>query len=227
MQTDLSNSNAPKRRLETRFIVRDQNGAVYGVTYKWRPDNSEADLLAASLSESILITNADHTTWTQTWYYPSPADCLACHVYGTRVIPLTDREPIETTFVPYFSSQWPVMKNANVLRGPLALRGVTYSTGLGVHSRSLVTYQLDPKDREFRVVVGVDDAAGGQGSVRFGIELDGKRVWDSPELTGKSQPLPIRPISLAGAKKLTLIVDFGANADIADYADWCDAVVIR
>jgi uncharacterized repeat protein (TIGR03806 family) len=77
--TDFSNPNAPKRRLETRLLVRDPNGAVYGVTYKWRPDNSDADLLAASLSEPITITNVDHTTWVQTWYYPSPADCLTCH----------------------------------------------------------------------------------------------------------------------------------------------------
>ena len=68
-----------RRRLETRLLVRDDKGGVYGVDYKWRADNSDADLLATSLTENVQIRARDGSTSEQSWYYPSRADCLTCH----------------------------------------------------------------------------------------------------------------------------------------------------
>ena len=67
-----------KRRLETRFIVCTATGSVYGVTYKWRPDNSDADLLTNSLTEKIQVLTSSGVR-TQSWYYPSRQDCRTCH----------------------------------------------------------------------------------------------------------------------------------------------------
>ncbi|MEO7723903.1 MAG: hypothetical protein ABIU29_04330, partial [Chthoniobacterales bacterium] len=68
-----------KKRLETRLLVRDENGAVYGVTYKWRDDNSDADLLPDGLNEEIPVITASGETVIHTWTYPSRAECLFCH----------------------------------------------------------------------------------------------------------------------------------------------------
>jgi len=67
------------RCLETRLLVIGRDGRPYGVTYKWRADLSDADLLKADgLDENIAIHDAAGTH-TQTWNYPSRDNCLACH----------------------------------------------------------------------------------------------------------------------------------------------------
>jgi len=74
-----------KRRLETRLLVCDAAGGVYGVTYKWRADNSDADLLDTNLTEAIPIETAAGTR-TQMWYYPSRQDCLVCHTVNAGLV---------------------------------------------------------------------------------------------------------------------------------------------
>jgi uncharacterized repeat protein (TIGR03806 family) len=73
------------RRLETRVLVCDQTSGVYGVTYKWRADNHDADRLEADLTEEIPITSTGGVR-TQRWYYPSPQDCLTCHTPNAGLV---------------------------------------------------------------------------------------------------------------------------------------------
>ena len=69
---------ASRRRLETRFLIKTDDG-VYGVTYKWRADGSNADLVPDSgLEESITIQEGG-VSRRQTWRYPGRSECLTCH----------------------------------------------------------------------------------------------------------------------------------------------------
>jgi uncharacterized repeat protein (TIGR03806 family) len=62
------------RRLETRVFVR-QTDRWLGVTYRWNATATEAFLLTDGLEEDIDIGGGQ----TQTWQYPSSAQCLSCH----------------------------------------------------------------------------------------------------------------------------------------------------
>jgi uncharacterized repeat protein (TIGR03806 family) len=84
LATNEANPNL-KRRLETRLLVCDETGGVYGVTYKWRADNRDADLLETNLNEAITIQTATGSR-TRTWYYPSRQDCLVCHTANAGLV---------------------------------------------------------------------------------------------------------------------------------------------
>jgi uncharacterized repeat protein (TIGR03806 family) len=59
------------KRLETRVLVRDAKGGVYGAAYRWRADGSDAELVQESLSEDI--------GGGRSWFLPGRADCVKCH----------------------------------------------------------------------------------------------------------------------------------------------------
>lgn len=77
LATDETNPGV-RRRLETRFIVVPEAGEPYGLTYKWRADGSDADLLPGGLDEVIDIATTTGSRQ-QTWTYPSRNDCRVCH----------------------------------------------------------------------------------------------------------------------------------------------------
>lgn len=64
----------PARRLETRVLVRDAKGGVYGATYRWRADNSDADLVEQATTIAAVGLAAGK------YYLPSSHDCQTCHI---------------------------------------------------------------------------------------------------------------------------------------------------
>ncbi len=75
---------ASSTRLETRVLVRDNTGYVYGASYRWRRDNSDADLVEVGQNAPVVVRSGikGKPDVTQNWYYPGRQDCLTCH---TRV----------------------------------------------------------------------------------------------------------------------------------------------
>lgn len=66
------------RRIETRFLVKTASGG-YGITYRWNSAQTEATLVDEEGLDEDFTINDGGTMTTQTWRYPSRAECLTCH----------------------------------------------------------------------------------------------------------------------------------------------------
>ncbi len=66
------------RKLETRFLVKTSTGA-YGLSYRWREDGSDADLVGSEGFNDDLQITVGNTPITQTWVFPSRNSCMQCH----------------------------------------------------------------------------------------------------------------------------------------------------
>ena len=131
-----------------------------------------------------------------------------------------------------FDLVWHYRRDRSVDGNPLCLRGRVYRKGLGVHSRCELTYDLGGAYRRFLSDVGIDKEEKGKdelredGNVDVKVLVDGKMLFERKGLTARDGPVPI-DIDLTGAKRLTLLVDFGDKLDICDHADWAAARLIR
>lgn len=76
-----TNENNPSqvKRFETRFLICTAGGGKYGVTYRWNPAGTDAELLTTGQGEDFPVTLQNGSTVTRHWDYPSRADCLQCH----------------------------------------------------------------------------------------------------------------------------------------------------
>jgi hypothetical protein len=144
-----------------------------------------------------------------------------------RVVYLSDMKPVTTKQTPFLSVKRPPRLDLNVLGAPLTLRGVEFPKGLGMHSRTEVEYDLADGFALFQATIGLDDAARNGGNVVYSVQLDDKSVFTSGPVTGGQTVRALKPIDVSTAKRLKLIVEFGQGGDIRDYANWCDAVLIR
>jgi len=157
-----------------------------------------------------------------------PVDRIATMQFlGGAIVYLSDMTPVEDQQSSYASGGWPTRRDCNVVGGPLRVRGIEHAKGLGVHSRSVLVYDLARRFQSFCAVVGVDDDSGRWASVVFVVEVDGRRLWHSDKLNQHSPPAATGMLDVADAERLTLTVEFGDYGDVQDRANWCDALLVH
>ena len=63
-----------RRKLETRFLVKTA-ADVYGLSYKWREDQTDADLVGENGMTELIPSSSP----AQTWRFLSRTECRSCH----------------------------------------------------------------------------------------------------------------------------------------------------
>jgi hypothetical protein len=145
-------------------------------------------------------------------------------VSSSRLQWLSDLKPTEVAeqTIVALPQKWKPDRSASGT--PLKLAGRTFDKGIGVHARSQLTFALDGKYEKFAAVIGLDDVAGRKGDCIFVVTGDGRELFRQ-RMKGRDKPQPVR-VDVRNVRRLVLLVEPGENLDIADHADWADAVLI-
>ncbi len=166
----------------------------------------------------------------QLWFGASidvPPDRLKkIEVIGGRWQWLAELEPISHTQLSMLTLDWPFHANRNVLGESLVVAGERFAHGIGVHSRSVLIYDLKGRYKTFVTRLGLDDASGPLADVDIAIVIDGKRRFERVHVKRGELIGPIR-VDVSKARSMELICDFGDHGDIQDRFNWIEPGLVR
>jgi len=103
-----------------------------------------------------------------------------------RVVYLSDLSPVSEHAEGLLHAPWPYRFDLNVAGGPLSISGRVFRKGVGVHSYTALTYELDGTYESLAATIGIDDAVRPRGNVTF-------RVLGNKEVSGRASALSPSP----------------------------------
>ena len=107
----------------------------------------------------------------------------------------------------------PTLKDRSTANMALKINGAAYTRGIGAHGPAEIDYNLAGGYQTFTSDIGVDDSAGGQGSVDFQVYADGVLLYDSYMMYGGT-PVKHISVSVAGKNQLKLLVTDGVDDSV-------------
>ena len=123
----------------------------------------------------------------------------------------------------------PWRRNATVSGDMLTVGGRTHGKGLGVHSRSQLTYVVPDGYTVFWSRVVFDDEAlqlPVRGVVDVRVEIGGRVAFAHQGLRAGDEVVNTGQLPVEAGDEVVLIVDFGAGRDLGDRVDWVSPVFL-
>ncbi|MDI9431931.1 MAG: NPCBM/NEW2 domain-containing protein [Planctomycetota bacterium] len=151
------------------------------------------------------------------WVLACSLICLGAVGASAAIVPLGELDLTK------MSTGWGKPQiNRSITARTLSIGGRLFETGVATHAESILYIALDGKTERFTAYVGVDDATGPRGSVRFRVFGDGKALFDSGLMTG-NDPAKRVDVSLVGVRQMILLVGSGGDGVDFDHANWAQA----
>ncbi|MBM4069474.1 MAG: hypothetical protein FJ271_11070 [Planctomycetes bacterium] len=146
-----------------------------------------------------------------------------------RIDYLSDLKPKQYEHTPYLDLTWPLALDTTVTGQPLVVHGDTFDKGLGMHAKSVVSYDLKGRYRRFDALAAMDAHVAPKGTARVRVLIDGKEqdIGAKKELSARDElPLVIQ-LDVRKARVLTLVTDFGSAGDVQARVNWADCRLTR
>lgn len=149
---------------------------------------------------------------------------VACLCVRGQATFLSDLEPQTVSEAGFDGGVlYPWQRDRAVLGGPLVAGGRSYGKGLGVHSRSRLTFVVPDEVASFWTRVGLDDTAAAlvaRADVDVRVLVDGKVLFAHKGVTPGQAMLDTGLLAVRPGQELVLEVDFGKARELGDRVAW-------
>ena len=144
---------------------------------------------------------------------------------------LSDLDPVDVQQKSEFTVMRPWQRDLSIEKNPLSIRFgesekiAEFSRGLGTQAFTQLVFENTGKFDRFNAVVGIDAETEGRGDCQMVVRGDGIELW-SNRVRGSGNPQEIE-VDISGMQRIALVVYPGADFDLADHANWCNARFVK
>jgi hypothetical protein len=128
--------------------------------------------------------------------------------------------------IPFLDESFPPRMDRTVEDKPIRLGKTTFARGIGVHSHTVLEWELDGGFEALRTQYAIDEGRNEKADVTVRIKLDGKTVHERENFrAGVLSDVVMIP--LAGARRLTLEAAYGGGIHTQGRLNWIEPALLR
>jgi hypothetical protein len=151
---------------------------------------------------------------------------LSVEILGGRTVFLTELDAAKDDQTSYFGTKWPTQINRNANGQPLKVGKQTFTRGIGVHTTSVLTYEIDGTFANLTLRAGLDDSSAPYGVADLQVVLDGKTLWEKKGVKA-GELSDVLKLPVKGGRKLELRANQAEHLDVQGRVDWINVALTR